>query len=128
METLSFVDVENATTVESMELGTVASKSSEDFLLRVVNKSDAFQAKDVEITVGGADALQLWLSTDGESYGPSINVGTVAPGATSPVFWLRRVTPSDASVGEFDATLTAAPAGWTASADTSASDNVPIGS
>lgn len=127
MDALRFYDVETATVAVSLSLGTVAPASSDDTLLRVQNISDLYQAEDVTVQVStGPDAVQLWLSADGDRFSSSIDVGAVPPGGYSPPFWLRRVTPSTNVGGACNAALQASCASWSNPVDTSLSTNVPI--
>jgi hypothetical protein len=126
VESLSFYDVENATTAVALDLGTIAPRSSEDFTLQVVNNSDLYQAAAVTVSITGDDAVQLWLSLDGEAFAPSVVVGDVAPGGSSEVFWLRRVTAGAEPVGTCTASLSALPALWEHPVDNTVSDNIPL--
>lgn len=126
METLGFYDVENAAIPTTLAIGTVAPSSSDDTMLRVINNSDLYQAEDVTVTISGPDAIELWLSTDGDTYSSSIDVGDIPPGGVSGTFWLRRVTASDSASGGHSGSLVATPAGWASPVDTSASVNIPL--
>jgi len=115
---LHFYSVQAVSVIEdTYDLGTVAPSSSDDIMLRVANTSDTYQAKDVTVTTSGRDSVQLWLSTDGETFSNEISVGNVAPGGFSSTFWLRRVTPSDATA-DGQAFLNANPAAWAAPTET----------
>lgn len=118
METITF-RTSNNTTLTALNLGPVAAGSSDDQALRLSNNSDTYQAQDVTVSVHGSDATQLWLSTGDDMFAPAIDVGDIAPGSTSAVFWLRRVTAASAT-GAAGATLTARPASWTIPADPAA--------
>lgn len=124
METLLFFDQDANAGTTALSLGTVAPHSSDDTQLNVVNGSDLYQAQDVTVTVSGDDAIQLWLSLDGDTFTASINLGDIAPRSASPTFWLRRVTSDD--TGACTAALTATPAAWTDPIDTSTSTNIPL--
>lgn len=124
METLSFYDVENAASTTTLDIGTVAPHSSDDSMLRVVNNSGLYQAQDVIVSVTGDDAIQLWLSTDGDTFAASISVGDISPGGSSPTFWLRRVT--DSTIGTCSASVQATPARFSDPMDTSTSDNIAL--
>lgn len=126
MDTLRFYVVETASVMTAFDLGTVGPASSDDTRVRVQNTSDSYQAEDVTVSVAGTDAVQLWLSLDGDVFTPTVTLGDIAPGANSSTFWLRRVTPSSTAAGTCTAGLTATPAGWTSAADTSTSENTFI--
>lgn len=110
----------------TLNLGSIAARSSDDLMLQVVNGSDTYQARDVSVTVSGADAQQLYLSLDGDDFAASIEVGSIAPGSGCTPFWLRRVTPSTFT-GAATATLSATPTEWTHPVDVTASTNVALG-
>lgn len=125
MESLAFSSSNDSITLTALDLGQAKDASSDDMILRVQNLSGSYQAEDVTVTVSGTDAIQLWLSTDGEVFGDTIDVGDIPPGSASGVFWLRRVSVLAAS-GAFTAQLSAIPASWSEPIDTSTSDNVPL--
>lgn len=125
MDPLIFYDVENAVILTTLALGSVAVSTSDDILLRVSNPNDIYQAEDVIVSVSGTEALQLWLSTDGDTFTATVEIGDIAPGGVSPTFWLRRVTPVSAT-GSCTASLNAVPASWSYPVDTSTSDNVAL--
>lgn len=122
---LVFYNVRAVAVITALDLGDAAPASSDDTMLRVANTSDLYLAKDVTVSTAGPDALQLWLSTDGDTFGTSIKLGNVPPGGFSSIFWLRRVTPSDAD-GTGQAALSAIPASWSSNTDTTTSDNVAL--
>lgn len=124
MENLTFRDAD-AEDVDTVYLGPVGPSSSDDTILRLANTNATFQAQDVTVIVSGADADQLWLSLDGDYFAASIDLGDIPPDSSSGPFWVRRVTPSTAT-GDCAATLTATPASWKYTLDTSTSDNVPL--
>jgi len=126
METLAFYLVETISMVTALDLGTVAPQSSDDTQLRVLNLSDLYQAKDVSVSLTGTDAVQLWLSVDGDTFADSVALGDIPPGATSATFWLRRVTASTDGPGGYAAALAAVPAGWSSPTDTSTTPNIPL--
>lgn len=126
MDSLIFYTYDDYTERTTLDLGAVAASSSDDQTLQVINTSDSYQAQSVTVSVGGDNADQLFLSTDGDTFYPSITVGDISPGAGCPYFYLRRVTPSSAATGTFSATLNAAPAAWTGITDTATSTNIAL--
>lgn len=126
MDALRFYVIDIFSAPTTFDIGTVAPASSDDTRLRLENTNDTYQAEDVVVSVAGADAIQLWLSLDGDIFTPTIALGDIAAGASSDTFYLRRVTPGGTADGSCSAELTATPAGWTGAADPSTSDNVPI--
>lgn len=125
MENLVFVDAEVSGTSVMLNLGAVAPSSSADSRLRLDNPDDTYQAESVHVSVSGTDAAQLLLSVDGDEFHSSIQIGDITPGGSSPTFWLRRVTPADAS-GNCVASLVATAGSWSIPADNSSSPNVPL--
>ncbi len=128
METLAFYSTEQPAALTSLSLGTVGPGTSDDTRLMVYNSSDTYQAQDVVVAATGStvDADQLYFSLDGEVFTGQLDLGDIAPLATSSIFTLRRVTPSDASTGLATAALTATPSGWSLPVDTSTSDDVAL--
>jgi hypothetical protein len=126
MENLAFYEYDTVTALSGLPIGQVAAGSSDDTALRLYNTRDIYQAEAVTVTLTGDDAIQLWLSTDGDTFGPAINVGDIPPNALSPIFWLRRVTVSTEPVGTCTAALTAIPTGWAYPVDNSSSMIVPL--
>jgi hypothetical protein len=126
MQSLTFYEYDTVTALSVLPIGQVAPASSDDTALRLYNTSDIYQAQAVTVTLTGEDAIQLWLSTDGDTFGPAISVGDIPPNALSPIFWLRRVTASTEPVGACTAALTAIPTGWAYPVDNSSSMIVPL--
>jgi hypothetical protein len=128
VESLVFYTYQDYQLLTQFDFGPVAPRSSDDVQMQVINTSQSYQAADVIVNVDdGDDAAQLLLSLEGDTFGVSINVGTIPPGAGCVPFWLRRVTPSDAT-GIGSASLLATPTAWTEPVDTSTSDNVGLDS
>lgn len=126
MDTLVFYTSDYMIAQTSLALGFVAPASSDDTAMVLVNPSDSYQANDVTVHASGDDSDQLYLSTDGDTFGPSIVVGDIPPNANSAPFWLRRVTPSTAGLGAATASLTATPDTWSDVTDASTSTNVSL--
>lgn len=127
MDALSFYDVAAAAAITALDLGTVASASSDDTQLRVYNSSGAYQASDVVVSVTGSNATDLYLSVDGIVFTASAQVGDITPGGVSSIFWLRRVNDHFSTGGARTATLQATPGSWAnPSADSGTSDIIPL--
>jgi hypothetical protein len=86
----------------ALDWGNVPRSSSADKTFRVKNVSTTKTAQGIVIS---PEALtdtspsvpgQHLFSTDGTTFTASINIGDLAPGATSSVLYVRRVTPSNA--------------------------------
>jgi hypothetical protein len=84
MQSLTFYEYDTVTALSVLPIGQVAPASSDDTALRLYNTSDIYQAQAVTVTLTGDDAIQLWLSTDGDTFGPAISVGDIPPNALSP--------------------------------------------
>jgi hypothetical protein len=93
-------------------------RSSGDSKLRVKNLSNQYLAADVTVTVEDTTVpgarTDFLLSLDGFRFAASINLGDLPHNATSPVFWLRRVTASTAPVGAKSARLRVHAGSWVA--------------
>jgi hypothetical protein len=85
MQSLTFYEYDTVTALSVLPIGQVAPASSDDTALRLYNTSDIYQAQAVTVTLTGDDAIQLWLSTDGDTFGPAISVGDIPPNALSPI-------------------------------------------
>lgn len=86
-------------------LGAAPRRSSADWRFKVKNLSSTYTAKDVSVHIDGAEAWQLLLSLDGSSWTASADLGDVGANAVTPPIWLRRVTPSTATIGVNTATM-----------------------
>lgn len=126
METLSFYSTEQPAALTELDLGVVGLGTSDDTRMQVYNSSDTYQAADVTVAASGDGADQLWFSLDGEVFTDRAELGDIAPLATSTIFTLRRVTPSDASTALVTSSLSATPTGWTLPVDTSSSDDMAL--
>lgn len=127
MDSLRFYDYASADSIEVLEIGKVAPRSSDDTTLRIGNLSETYQAEDVTVVVEDAgDGAQIWLSLDGDIFGATIAVGDIPPNSISGPFWMRRVTPSTQPDGAYGASLSASASSWTYAADTGASESLPL--
>lgn len=84
----------------NVQFGTVRPASAADRTFRVKNLSTAYTAREVAVSVqdsAHADATDLYLSLDGQTFTASVALGDLPPSATSPALTLRRVTPHDAT-------------------------------
>lgn len=99
--------------------GDVAPGSSADQRLRVRNASDDYTATAVIVAVGDpADptatsaAGQHLVCADGNVFASAVDIGDLAPGATSDPIVLRRITAPDSAPGPAGFTLTATATSW----------------
>jgi hypothetical protein len=109
MEALAFWGYVEPVEISLLEFETVAPGSSDDVRLRVVNLSDTYTAAGVTVAV--ADTDQLFVSSDGDVFTVSIDLGSLPPTSMSAPFWLRRVTPSTAA-GEYTGIVRAEVDAW----------------
>lgn len=112
MDDLSFFGYLDPTQLTTVDLGTVAPRSSADVQIRVTNLNEDYTATAVAVGVDGPHADQLLLSVDGEVFTQTVALGDLPASASSAPFWLRRVTPSTATAGACTATLTATAQSW----------------
>jgi len=86
---------------------------------RIKNMSPSLTANTITVTF---DALTdtspgttttYYVSTDGINFYGSRVLASLAPGALSPVMWVRRVTPSNAVIGVWDNRMKATVTSWT---------------
>lgn len=101
-----------------LDWGNVPRSSTADVTFRVKNLHPTLQANS--ITVSTSALTDATLSTvaqhtisQGGSFLAQQTLGSLAPGAISPVLTLRRVTPSNADLSLWWLRLTAVPGSWT---------------
>ncbi len=112
MDTLSFYLVTGDQTITSLDFGVSPRRSSADVIFRIKNSSEAYTAEDVTVSVRGDRAFTYYLSLDGEHFAATVSLGDISPGSYTTTITLRRVTPSDAPLGEEAVDVVAAPATW----------------
>ncbi len=85
--------------------GTVPRGTSDDIAFRISNSDTVYNAVAVVVSIvdpGSAGnpnaASQHYLSLDGNVFTASVTLD-VAAGTLTPLIWLRRVTPSTATIG-----------------------------
>ncbi len=94
--------------------------SSADRLFRIKNMSAMYDAVSVAVTLQTLNLaevdltadLQHFLSVDGARFSASVNLGTLAAGATSAPVHLRRVVAPTADVGAADFQILAHAESW----------------
>jgi hypothetical protein len=113
-DTLSFWGITRDARVVKIDFGAVPARSSGDVTFRVKNESSRYtaQAVTVDFDESAAGATQLFLSADGYRFATSLTLGDLPPAALSPVLTMRRVTASDAPVGEYQCSLRVRAAAW----------------
>lgn len=126
MQTLAIYDVVATDLITAVSIGTVAPGSSDDTALRVYNQSDLYVADAVQVTLGGPNAGQIYLSDDGIVFTTTVSLGDIPPGGYSAVFVLRRVTHHITADQSYSATLIATPAGWSDPGDSGTSPIEPL--
>jgi hypothetical protein len=98
--------------------GDVPRSSSQDRTFRVKNLSPTLNAVGIGL---GLEALtdtapsvpgQHTLSTDGTTFTATISISDLAPGGISPVLTMRRVTPTNATLGTWAGRLFAQATSW----------------
>lgn len=94
--------------------------SSDDRAFRVKNLSAEATARDISLSVmqgypngSPSTAGFMLLSNDGgETWEPSVTIDSLSPGATSSLIQIRRVVPTNATLGSFSPRLIAQAGGW----------------
>jgi hypothetical protein len=103
----------------NFDWGFVQRSSSADRTFRVKNNSSTKQANnvtvssDIVINTTPSVAGQLVYSYNGGAFLAQVNIGSLAPGAISGVVTCRRVTPSNAVLGQWLPRTNATPVSWT---------------
>lgn len=101
--------------VSRIDFGSVPARSSSDVRLRVRNLSSQYTARGVVISVEDVTAwasTQLLLSLDGVNFTATVMVGDLPATGTSPVFTLRRATPSDEPTGAKECNIRVHATAW----------------
>lgn len=92
-----------------MPLSTAATKQ-----FRVKNNSSTLTANSITLSAGPVTySMALQYSTDNVSFASSVNIGNLAPGATSSVLYVKRTVPGGESLRVQAIGLRAAAASWT---------------
>lgn len=108
-ETL-FLKEFNSDDTANLDLGVVATGSSDDKLFRVYNDSDLYVATGVVVSTV---ETTLYLSLDGVVFAAEVEIDTIDPNSASREVTLRRVTPRAALAGLYAAELILTPTAWT---------------
>ncbi len=113
MDTLIFWMYAADGAVDSLTFGNSPRRSSSDVMFRLRNLSALYTAQDVTVTITGERAHTYYLSLDGDLFTAQIELGDLAPGTYTEGITLRRVTPSDAPLGDEAVKVIATAASWT---------------
>jgi hypothetical protein len=103
----------------ALDWGDVSRGSSATRSFRVKNNSSTLTAGDVTVIVAAPTdttpsvAGQHTFSLDGVNFSASLNLGSLAPGALSQVIYVKRVTPSNATLSLWTARIIADATTWT---------------
>lgn len=98
--------------------GDIPRGSSDDFTFRVKNVSTTQTANNITVSLdalAGSTAMEAQhsLSDDGSTFGATVIITSLAPDTISSLLTVRRITPSDASIGFYATRLVASAASWT---------------
>jgi hypothetical protein len=99
--------------------GNAPQGSTGDVQFRVKNTSGSLTANTVTVSVEAPTDTspsvsgQHTLSDNGVTFGATVSLGSLAPGAVSGVLTLRRATPSNAALGLWTFRVKAAAGSWT---------------
>lgn len=102
----------------TFDWGDIPRNSSAQKTFRVKNRSATLTAHGVVLSFEQNTAMVPsqagWhqFSTDGSTWASTINIGDLAPGALSPVLYVRRVTPANAQLSLGSLRMNAHPGSW----------------
>ena len=102
----------------AFDWGNVARGSSADKTFRVKNLSGSLTATAIDLGIDtlhdGTPSVPGWhlLSTNGTDFAGTASIASLTPGQVSGVCTLRRVTPTNAQLGLWNARVTAEAASW----------------
>jgi hypothetical protein len=112
MDTLIFWMFAGDAELQAVDFGACPRRSSDDVPFRVKNDSTSYVAEQVTVSVTGAQAWNYLLSLDADHFAATVELGDLPPSGYSDGIYLRRVTPSDAPLGEQAVDVIAQPAAW----------------
>lgn len=100
--------------------GDVPRSSSADRTFRIKNLSSTLTAHSTDVAMEALTpanpslvGMHLFSSASGGGFVPSLNIPSLAPGALSPVFTVRRTVPANAEISTWSARITADVTSWT---------------
>ena len=107
-------------TATELDWGDTPRGSSADKTFRVKNMSGTLTATGVTVTpyntssanASPSPSTLMSLSTDGSTFGSSINVGSLSPGSITPVYTVRRIIPDTYGLGPWQPALWADATAW----------------
>jgi len=118
LDRLTFTDLfSNPLLGGALDQGDPIQSSSADTELQVTNNSPTSTATSIEVFTDiltdavPSVAAQYLVSTDGVNYAATVNIPSLAPGQSAPI-WLRRVTPSNAELGAWAPRLICRAGAW----------------
>lgn len=100
------------------DLGDIQQGTQQNVAFRIKNNSATLTAQSISVSTEAitdtspSNVGQHTLSTDGVVYTASINIGNLAPGAISPVLYMRRQTSPSAVFGLWWTRFIASAASW----------------
>ncbi|MEO8785097.1 MAG: hypothetical protein ABI221_02135 [Candidatus Saccharimonadales bacterium] len=115
---LRIVDLSNNDIAAQLDYGDIPQRNIATKQFKVVNNSTTQTANNITITLDtNPDASptmigQYQLSTDNTAFANAINIGTLAPGASSGTLYLRNSVSSSAQLGPWALRLVATPNSW----------------
>ncbi len=115
---LRIVDLSNNDIAAQLDFGDIRQRNNSTKQFKVVNNSSTKTANNITVTIDtNPDASptligQYQLSTDNTAYANAINIGTLAPGASSGTLYVRNSVSATAQLGPWALRLIATPNTW----------------
>lgn len=115
---LRIIDLSNNDIAAQLDFGDIPQRNNATQQFKVVNNSSTKIANNITLTLEtNPDASptligQYQLSTDNSAYANAINIGTLAPGASSGTLYVRNTVSSTAQLGPWCIRLVASANTW----------------
>lgn len=115
---LRIVDLSNNDIAAQLDFGDIRQRNNSTKQFKVVNNSATKTANNITVTLDvPSDASpsligQYQLSTDNTAFANAINIGTLAPGASSGTLYLRNNVSATAQLSLWDLRIIASPNTW----------------
>lgn len=115
---LRIIDMSNADIAAQLDFGNIPQRNTATKQFKVLNNSASQTANNITVTLSAStDATpsivgQFQVSTDNVAYANAVNIGNLAPGASTTLY-VRDAVASNAQLGSWTARIVAHPTSWT---------------
>lgn len=115
---LRIIDLNNDEISTQFDFGNIAQRATVTKQFRIINNSPTMTAQNITVSLQAPTNAtptligQLQVSTDNVGFANAVNIGDLAPSASSGILYIKNAVAPDAQLGVWTARVVATPVSW----------------